>query len=89
MSYGYFLMYDWSFESPTWAVWDLIAKTEARPDWWPGMTNAQLLAPGDADGIGARHRIAWRTPLPIPFRLDMRVTEIEHHRAIKRDDRRL
>jgi hypothetical protein len=40
-------------------------RPEDWPTWWKGVLFVELLAPGDADGLGAYRRMAWRKPPPI------------------------
>jgi hypothetical protein len=67
---------DWVFDAPVEAVWRVLVATQDWPSWWRAVAKVELLAPGDANGIGALRRITWRTALPYTIGFDMRTTRI-------------
>ena len=73
----------WRLAAPVEAVWPLIAAPEAWPSWWRAVAKVETLAPGDADGVGALRRIAWRTALPYTLTFVVRTTKVEPMRSIE------
>ncbi len=71
------LVTHWQFNAPLHQVWDILIKAEDLPQWWPAVTSVQVLAPGDANGIGAIRRMLWRTALPYTLSFDMRTTSVQ------------
>jgi hypothetical protein len=49
----------------------------AYPEWWKGVTAVELLAAGDADGVGERARYSWRSVLPYTLTFEGHVTRVE------------
>ena len=68
------LVSDWHFVEPIDRVWALIEKTEDWPLWWRAVKCVEVIREGDADGLGAVHRITWATALPYTLTFDVEVT---------------
>jgi hypothetical protein len=67
----------WRFDAPVDRVFAVLADIGRWPEWWHGVRRAELIEPGDADGVGALWRYAWRGGLPYDVRFDSRVTRVE------------
>ena len=55
----------------------MLKDSAAYPEWWQGVTVVELLAPGDADGVGEVARYSWRSVLPYTLTFEGRVTRVE------------
>jgi hypothetical protein len=75
------LLSEWRLAAPADSVWDGLRDVAAWPAWWPCVASVEILEPGDADGVGARHRIAWTTALPYRLAFETRLTQV---RALQR-----
>lgn len=77
---------DWRLDAPPEAVWRAITAVEHWPRWWPHVRRVQTLREGrrggDAEGLGARRRIDWRTRLPYGFTLEVEVVEVQRLRRL-------
>jgi len=67
----------WHVAAPIDSVWAVIAAAEEWPHWWRGVEKVELLAPGDATGVGAVRRFTWKSKLPYRLAFDMRTTLVE------------
>jgi len=65
---------EWHLDDPIENVWPLLTAIENWPLWWRAVKRVELLQPGDADGLGAVHRMTWKTALPYQLTFDMRMT---------------
>ncbi len=72
----YRLSTEWRFDAPLHAVWNAIADADRWSLWWPGVASV-VLAPGDAQGLGALRRCTCRGALPLRLRFDALVTRLE------------
>jgi Polyketide cyclase / dehydrase and lipid transport len=73
----YSFLTTWLIEVPREQAWDVIEDTRAWPQWWRGVTRVDELEPGDANRVGSRYRIAWRSRLPYPLEFDFTVRQVE------------
>jgi uncharacterized protein YndB with AHSA1/START domain len=71
------LVTEWYIDAPIERVWPLLTKVEEWPLWWRALRQVELLQKGDANGVGAVHRMTWKTALPYQITFDMRMTRIE------------
>ncbi|HYL18574.1 MAG TPA: SRPBCC family protein [Burkholderiales bacterium] len=67
----------WEIAAPLQRVWDAIYRADDWPKWWPYVEDVATLAAGDGDGVGAVHRLTWRTRLPYRITFDTRATVVE------------
>ncbi len=74
---AYSFLTTWCVEAPVQRVWDVIFDVERYPEWWAGVRNVTSLEPGDENGLGALHRLEWRSKLPYSLEFNMRVTRSE------------
>ena len=73
----------WRIKAPLEDVYATVLDSLCWPDWWPGAEKVDVLASGDADGIGSVRRYAWQGKLPYRLVVDVRVTQIEPMVAIE------
>lgn len=73
----------WRIEAPIDAVWDAIYESEKWPEWWLYVQRVQKLQAGDENGVGAVHRISWKTALPYTIVFDSRTTRVERPRLLE------
>jgi hypothetical protein len=67
----------WCLDAPIDRVFAAIDDAARWPEWWRGVTRAELLEPGGADGVGRLWRYTWRSRLPYDLTFDSRVTRRE------------
>ncbi len=73
----------WSFQAPIEQVWDLIAKAEDWPGWWPGVERVEVLEPGPEGEVGSLRRFTWKSRLPYRLAFDMRTTRVERPHVLE------
>ncbi|MGH2839648.1 MAG: SRPBCC family protein [Solirubrobacteraceae bacterium] len=71
---AYSFLTTWCIDAPIQRVWDVIYDVERYPEWWKGVRKVTKLEPGDENGLGALHRLEWRSKLPYSLEFDTRVT---------------
>jgi uncharacterized protein YndB with AHSA1/START domain len=67
----------WCLDAPIERVFEAIDDAASWPRWWKGVTRADLLEDGDADGVGRLWRFTWRSVLPYDLTFDSRVVRRE------------
>jgi hypothetical protein len=67
----------WCLDAPIERVFDAIDDAAAWPQWWRGVTRADLVEPGDADRIGRVWDLTWRSRLPYDLTFRSTVTRRE------------
>ena len=77
------LVTQWRVPAQPLAVWEVLTAPETWPTWWRAVDRVELLAPGDADGVGAYRRFTWRTALPYCVTFNMRIVKAEKPRLIE------
>ena len=75
----------WLLDAPREDVWDAIWDSEAWPEWWRGVVEAEELDPGTPCGVGRRGHYAWRSRIPYPVRFEVVSTLVERPRALAGD----
>lgn len=63
--------------APRAAVYEAIRDVPDWPQWWHGCERVSALAPGGSNGVGACHRIVWRSRLPYRVAIDVEVVEVQ------------
>ena len=67
----------WCLDAPIERVFEAIDNAAGWPRWWKGVTRADLIEDGDADGVGRLWRFTWRSRLPYDLTFDSRVVRRE------------
>ena len=67
----------WKLRTPLPGVWGAIVASERWPEWWRGVERVEPLQVGDEQGIGARHRLTWRSKLPYTLSFETEVVRVE------------
>jgi hypothetical protein len=67
----------WCLEAPIDRVFDAIDDAARWPEWWRGVTRADMLETGDDQGVGRLWRFTWRSRLPYDLTFESRVTRRE------------
>lgn len=70
------LVSHWRLDAPVPRVWRAITETEHWPRWWPGVVGVQRLTNGDAQGVGRKQQLTFRTGLGYRLHLVLEVTEV-------------
>jgi uncharacterized protein YndB with AHSA1/START domain len=73
----------WRLAAPREAVWQRLVDPDAWPRWWRGVEKVELLAAGDASGLGSLRRYTFRSRLPYRLAFDMRTTRVEPPAALE------
>jgi len=73
----------WLLDAPRDAVWEVIYAQKEWPDWWRGVEDVFELDPGDADGLGSRSRMTWRSFLPYDLVFETHTVRIERPQLIE------
>ncbi len=71
------LVSEWHLAAPPEAVWDVLNRPEAWPQWWPEIRRVRLLVPGDGKDEGAVRRTWWTSRLPYGFVIDFTTRAVE------------
>ena len=58
-------------------MWDVLQDVLAWPSWWRGVVAVEELDPGDAERVGSRYLVEWRSRLPYPVRFEFRTDRVE------------
>jgi hypothetical protein len=67
----------WLLEASRVAAWEVLQDPLRWPEWWRGVERVSELDPGDAQRLGSRYRIAWRSRIPYELEFDFTVGEID------------
>lgn len=68
---------EWKLDAPIDEVWATLRAVEQWPRWWPSVRQAEPIAAGNEMGIGATHRLVWKTALPYCLTLTTKVIAVE------------
>ena len=63
----------WLLEAPREHTWDAIQDVLRWPEWWRGVVSVNELEAGDANRVGSRYAIRWRSRIPYPVRFEFTV----------------
>ena len=74
---SYTFLTRWHVAAPVERVWAELTRPEEWPAWWSALKRVELLAPGDAAGVGARRRFSWRGRLPYTLTFEMTTTCVD------------
>ena len=77
----------WRTTAPAQSVWDVMVDLGTWPQWWPAITDVELL--GGAPGAPDAARFTFGTPAPLrPLRIEIAVTDRDapHRMSIRADD---
>jgi uncharacterized protein YndB with AHSA1/START domain len=67
----------WLLDAPIESAWEALEDNLSWPQWWKGVERVSELEPGDADRIGGRYLIAWRSRLPYELEFEFRIDRKE------------
>jgi uncharacterized protein YndB with AHSA1/START domain len=59
------------------AAWEVLQDPVRWPEWWRGVERVSELDGGDAERVGSRYRIAWRSRVPYELGFDFTVTRVD------------
>src|SRR5688500_3771980 len=68
----YDLVSHWHLDAPMDQVWRKLVDVESWPTWWSYVQEVIVLDRGDAQGVGAVHRVTWGTRVPNQLTLTMK-----------------
>ena len=76
----------WSVKADADAVWAVLEQVHAWPQWWPGLTEADVTVAGPSGiAAGSRADIRIRTPLGVPLDFSLDVREVQPGRRVVLD----
>ena len=58
-------------------MWDELQDVLAWPSWWRGVVGVEELAPGNAERVGSRYAVEWRSRIPYPVRFEFETEQVE------------
>ena len=67
----------WQIKAPIESAWDAIRALDDWPAWWSFVAKVIEIDPGDENGLGAVHRLDWKTRLPYTLSFESVVVRIE------------
>ena len=67
----------WEIKAPIESVWASIRALEVWPEWWSFIADVVEIDPGDENGLGAVHRLDWKTRLPYSLSFESVVVRIK------------
>jgi hypothetical protein len=70
-STGFVLISRWRMGCDSNAVWDLLTRLEAWPQWWPQVTQARVVHQAPLGESGTRVILTWRTLLGYGLKIDV------------------
>lgn len=77
------MLSEWHLPVAPERVWPVLSRVEGWPGWWPQVDSVVGIAPGDAHGRGARHRVLWSSGLVHALDLTLTTCEVEAPRLIR------
>jgi uncharacterized protein YndB with AHSA1/START domain len=81
----YSFLTTWLLETSRAEAWEVLQDAERWPDWWRGVQRVELIERGDAERVGSRYRIAWRSRVPYELVFDFTVRRVEAPRLMQGD----
>jgi carbon monoxide dehydrogenase subunit G len=73
----------WQLQAPIEQVWTVINDVERMPAWYPAVQEAQMLAAGDADGVGRRVRLVIKGRLPMQLAFEATIARLDPPRELE------
>ena len=67
----------WKIKAPIESVWEAIRSLEDWPAWWSFVAKVVEIDPGAENGLGAVHRLDWKTRLPYSLSFESVVVQIK------------
>jgi hypothetical protein len=67
----------WLLEASRHDAWEVLQDPAQWPEWWRGVVRVSELDPGDAERLGSRYRIAWRSRIPYELEFDFTVRRVD------------
>lgn len=64
-------------------VWEVLHDPGGWASWWRWLDRVDVLDPGDRDGVGARHRYTFRTPLRYTLSFETEVVRTQRPARIE------
>jgi Polyketide cyclase / dehydrase and lipid transport len=77
LSPHYRFLTTWLLEASRHDAWEVLQDPVRWPEWWRGVVRVTQLDGGDADGVGCRYRIAWRSRVPYHLEFDFTVRRVD------------
>jgi hypothetical protein len=74
---GYRFLTTWLLRTSRAAAWEVLQDPVRWPEWWRGVQRVVELDGGDADRVGSRYRVAWRSRIPYDLEFDFVVTGVD------------
>jgi uncharacterized protein YndB with AHSA1/START domain len=74
---GYRFLTTWLLETSRAEAWEVLQDPVHWPEWWRGVQRVEELDGGDAERVGSRYRIAWRSRVPYELEFDFTVRKVD------------
>jgi uncharacterized protein YndB with AHSA1/START domain len=73
----------WQLAAPIDRVWEVVTRPAEYPEWFPYVTEAETVRPGDDAGVGSVTRSRWRTALPYGLVFETCTTRAERPHVLE------
>jgi hypothetical protein len=73
----YVFLTTWLLEASRDDAWEVLQDPLSWPEWWRGVVRVSELDGGDAERVGSRYRIAWRSRIPYELEFDFTVRKVD------------
>jgi hypothetical protein len=73
----YSFLSTWLLETSRAAAWEVLQDPVRWPEWWRGVVRVIELDGGDAQRVGSRYRVAWRSRIPYELEFDFTVRRVD------------
>lgn len=73
----------WKVDALLEKVWNIIKRPEDWTQWWKGVLKAEIISPGDINGIGKKHAFIWQNFTPNKLHFTSEVIFIDELKCIE------
>ncbi len=74
---SYQFLTTWLIEASRERAWEVLEDVARWPDWWRGVERVEERAAGDAERVGSRYLVEWRSRVPYPVEFEFEVDRVE------------
>jgi Polyketide cyclase / dehydrase and lipid transport len=74
---SYRFLTTWLLEASREQAWEVLEDVPRWPEWWRGVERVEQLAAGDAERVGSRYLVEWRSRIPYPVEFEFEVDRVE------------
>jgi len=74
---GYSFLSTWLLRTSRADAWEVLQDPVRWPEWWRGVERVSELDGGDAQRVGSRYRVAWRSRIPYELEFEFTVHGVD------------